>query len=343
MQLTRNVRRKFVPEWLRFYTNSFLIYKYKIQEEKELSVSYIFGQASDTGGSSGWGIWREENALTDYQVFRLFRDGVTVENEYRGIGGNSWWIRIFSSVSPTTSYRFINNIGRISADGSSILSGVKKETNPEGLVSFMYMRLDLSRTKLILGIPLLAVGLDRVELFHDAELGVLVGLHLLDLLIAQETGVVPESLVDVLLAVIDVVLLEELEVLVELGVDGALIERTVAGGAAVRDHTVDQEILLATLLLLGVLLVLLGLVLNVKDLLLFAQNGCHNSTSFQNIFGGLISPSKINGYCYSHYPFSNKKYTTKKLIHISIFIEIEKWREVNVFTASVTTQWTCRG
>ena len=47
----------------------------------------FLGLASDTGNTGVvFANYRERNGMTDYQVFRLFRDGYTDQNEYRKIG-----------------------------------------------------------------------------------------------------------------------------------------------------------------------------------------------------------------------------------------------------------------
>ena len=47
------------------------------------------------GGTSGcWNANYEKNKCTDFQPFRLFRDGKIGNNEYRTSGiGSYWWLR----------------------------------------------------------------------------------------------------------------------------------------------------------------------------------------------------------------------------------------------------------
>ena len=54
-------------------------------------------KASDTGNAGYGSRWDQaENGvrMTDFQVFRLFRDGKAAANEYRAVyAGYNWWMR----------------------------------------------------------------------------------------------------------------------------------------------------------------------------------------------------------------------------------------------------------
>lgn len=81
--------------------------------------------ASDTGNAAGWK-WTElydNNKMTDYQAFRLFRDGVSIQNEYR-IGLN-WWVRnVWFYLLPR--FIVINYNGYLDSAYTSQETGVRK-------------------------------------------------------------------------------------------------------------------------------------------------------------------------------------------------------------------------
>ena len=86
---------------------------------------------SDTGGTEGDFNWNyivleyERTICTDFQPFRLFRDGVGGNNEYRRIGDGGdttmWWLR---SIKSTTEYLRLSYGGNLYATEAYRLGGV---------------------------------------------------------------------------------------------------------------------------------------------------------------------------------------------------------------------------
>ena len=53
----------------------------------------VWASAEDSGFATGWNYNREANALTDRDVFRVFRDGAGSSNTYRIVSAKYWWLR----------------------------------------------------------------------------------------------------------------------------------------------------------------------------------------------------------------------------------------------------------
>ena len=82
----------------------------------------VYASVNDVEYASNWNQNYEANALTDHDVFRVFRDGKTNKNTYRKEPGSDWWLR---SICSGDYFLTVNNYGALNVAGASYARRVR--------------------------------------------------------------------------------------------------------------------------------------------------------------------------------------------------------------------------
>ena len=128
-------------------------------EPIEWDARNVYASAEDTSGNLySWNLNYEANALTDRDVFRVFRDGNWNVNTYRKEPAVSWWLR--SLYNGSTHFLAVGNNGILnpSNDASGarrvrpLYYAIKKK---EALCFLLFFYFSLSSIRISISVSLL--------------------------------------------------------------------------------------------------------------------------------------------------------------------------------------------